>query len=378
MRMKLLVPLAAALAIVLVTSCSSTSDKPAVDVVEDNAGMSDSAGQDTVPADTTTIELKELATEVTPDQAAPDAADVVPGETVETPDVFQTGISALGYAEFCKTDSDCSQWDLTCFRWGAEDVTPVCSTTCESSLDCPVYYPCDYKLGFETPQRICMPPRFCVACQDDQQCQLGGMRCVPDEVGGKFCSYPCAPGVLGCDAGSRCTYNETAEGWFCMPFAGACLTDGSHCAPCYVEEDCQAGHHCIGLNFDGEKFCSKECTTAVDCPDDSSCFDFGIEFGLCLMVADGEGRGTCHQGSQGFCQECRDDFECQDGMICYVSATGGGFYCTPECENDSVCAEGTRCKSSWNSDNGLISGFGCALLDDVTCQDLLEAEFTDE
>ncbi len=342
-----------------------TDAHPVDSVLEDTVSGESTPGTDALPETSQGTDLlPDGAAEIVPDLAQPDES---PGR-----------ISAEGYGTFCRKDGDCAQWGLTCFRWGPEDVMAVCSSPCQGSRDCPEYFPCDYKLGYADPPRICSKPRFCVACSDDRQCQVERMSCIADELGDRFCSYPCAPGTLGCPAGSRCTRHADPEGWFCMPFAGACLREGAHCDPCYVESHCQTGHHCIAVGYEGEKFCSKKCNTGTECPTGHSCFDLGLPTGMCLMVAGGEGQTTCHQGTQGFCQECRSDFECQSGHLCYVAPDQSGYYCTPECTSDQHCPTGSRCKGSWNSGTGLMSGFGCALQGEATCQALLEAELSND
>ena len=350
---------------------------------------SGSDDNDNTPSDTATQKDNAVAKDVADDESTPadvKTEDNTPVETVEetaiedavvVPDGFHTGISAKGYGQFCRLDSECSEFGLTCFNYGPEDVRPICSKECDTNMDCPEYYVCQYKSGFESPVKICMQAPYCSECQDDIQCKLAGMKCVTDETGGNFCSYACDPGVPGCPAGSHCVFSQDRADWYCQPFYGSCLGDGTQCAPCRIEDQRASGHHCINLAFDAEYFCSKECTDYHDCPAGSDCFGLGTPTGLCLMIAGDQGIPGCHTATQEFCHECKAHHECKEGMLCYLGPNNTGYYCAPECKSDSDCLPGTTCAGSLSIDgSGFFDGFVCRLQDGVTCKQLREEEST--
>jgi len=297
----------------------------------------------------------------------------IPEDVPPAPDVFSTGISAKGYGQHCKGHTECVPYGLACYSWGDEDADPFCSKNCEDSFDCPEYFVCDYKYGFETPLKLCKEAKYCSPCEADIQCSLAGMECIADEKGGKFCSYPCKPGTLSCDGGSRCAWIEAEGGFFCLPYWGACVGDGSQCSPCKVEEDCsEKGRHCIETYYTHERFCTAECALTEDCPHDFGCFDVGGPTGLCFMTFNKNYMPTCHKGEQKFCQECRGDYECAEGFVCYIGPANIGHYCSPQCTADDQCPEGARCTSKFDT-GGAANGFACALKPGHECSEFVGA-----
>lgn len=287
------------------------------------------------------------------------------------PDVFKTGVPAKGFGEHCESHTDCAPWGLMCFRWGAEDPDPICSWKCEDPYDCPEYFVCDYKYGFAQPVTICKQAEYCSPCEADIQCSLSGMKCIRDKKGGKFCSYPCKPGILSCNGGSRCIWVEEEQGFYCMPYWGACVGNGSVCAPCKVEEDCsKSGTHCVESYYSHERFCTLECTGSKDCPHGFDCFDVGGNTGLCFMTFNGQYIPTCHKGVQEFCGECRGDYECATGLVCYIGPENTGHYCSMPCTADDQCPLGSRCTTNFDVE-GSAKGFACALKEGYECSSFL-------
>lgn len=313
------------------------------------------------PADTD----KDVAPELPP-------ADLPPADV---PDIFHTNVNGNpGYGKYCKSYDECKEYGLSCFNFGPEDITPICSKECETNKDCPEYLVCDYKLGWTEPVKACMEARYCSPCQVDSQCDFAGMACVKDEAGGRYCSFKCLPGVLSCDAGSRCVLDEDRQDYYCRPFYGQCVGDGSQCSPCRIEDDCPADDKiCFSMFFSLEKFCATKCALPEDCPGGYSCFDLGLETGLCLLVAHGKVVPSCHAATQDFCQECKGDYECKGDLLCYVGPDNIGYYCSPPCKSDTECPVGTQCKSAFAIDTGAPSGnYACAIKPGVLCKNLTD------
>ncbi|GEM_PF-4046083 len=366
----------------LVIGCSGTDDsasdtKQTADNAADTTPLPDVT--DDISADMATPDVapdlprQDLVADSNPEEVAdPDVE--VPEDVPAKPDVFDTGVSPKGFNKPCVSGADCAEFGLSCFRYGTQDVDPICSKLCDDNMDCPVYYVCDYKFGYETPVKICKPARFCSECQDDVQCDYAGMKCISyKKEGERFCSEPCVPGVPSCPGGAVCDYVESSADWRCVPTYGSCKGDGGVCSPCNLEEDCQSpSFHCIESYYTKERFCSKECDGPAECPTGHSCFDVGAAKGLCFLTHKGEYVPTCHAGTQGFCRECRGNYECAEGHICYVGPGGTGFYCTTECKASADCGENTECKGSFSLSTGLLDGFGCAIKEGVTCQQLIE------
>ena len=352
----------AATALLLASACSSNSgdgDEQDAKTSQDQQADRESPGDNRLP---------DAPPDLQPD-AAPDVVEVPP----DVPDVFTSDVSAKGYGEFCLADDDCTQYGLKCFRYGPEDAHPYCSKECATNADCSLYHVCDYKLGFQSPVKICMEAKYCSQCQLDSQCQLSSMKCIPDDLGGHYCSLPCEPGKLGCAAGSHCALNPALNTWFCKPFFGACLGNGGQCSPCRFDADCKTGQYvCVSHYYTKEKFCSLTCTSSLECGDGYECVKLGETLYGCLLAWKGEIIGTCHKETQAFCGECNGEYDCKPGLTCYVGPQSSAHYCTKPCDKDEDCVEGTRCTAIWDESTGGIIGFACALEEGVACLDLLK------
>jgi hypothetical protein len=60
----------------------------------------------------------------------------------------------------------------------------------------------------------------------------------------------------------------------CVPRAGACVGDGSFCAPCRADADCHNGY-CLAADYSTERFCSQNMKPGTTCsstgPPSGSC-----------------------------------------------------------------------------------------------------------
>jgi hypothetical protein len=333
-------------------------------------GGGDDGGKDTVTSvDTAKVDTVSVDTPLdTPLDTPQDTLQVDTG-----PEAFSTGYSAKGYGEFCTTFADCQEFGLSCFITGQSDLYPVCSKKCETNLDCPEYFVCGYKTGWAEPAHICLEARYCDECQDDVQCMLPGMKCIADAAGAQFCSSPCTPGVLGCDAGSECKYFPDREDWFCSPLHGSCLGEGQQCDPCRFEQDCQApDHHCLTMYYSKEKFCAKDCATNNDCPEGSACVDVSQTAKMCITAVGTQAVPSCHLGTQDYCQACTKDYQCAEGLGCFHDATGAGGFCSMTCQEHTDCPPSTQCTGWYDLYDGHLIDFACAPGGEYTCERYLK------
>jgi len=294
------------------------------------------------------------------------------------PESFTTGISAKGYGEYCTSSADCATDGLECFTTGPDDLYAQCSTSCTDNMDCSEYHTCNLKLGGAHPPQICTVSDYCSPCQDDVQCMLPGMRCLEDTAGAGFCSPPCVPGTPSCAAGSRCVYEELLGDFYCRPIWGACLGDGAQCAPCRYDPDCVSGYFCLEMMYSKEKFCSEPCEGDDDCLGDMACVAGGPGgANVCFPTWNGKPVPSCYVETEGFCNACIKDYNCQSG-ICYYSYGGAdGGFCTHECVLAADCPEGMSCVARYDLYDNSLAGYACAPVgeDASTCADhLLAAE----
>ena len=213
---------------------------------------------------------------------------------------------------FCVPDkvtyakSDKGQWGAACPAPGGFDRNPACDSEqnfwcygtspfdgaafctqfdCADDSDCRGGWWCATKntapnvltkdRSTGTTRRVCLPRTYCSTCATDVDCPpLKGIRqaCVPDSLGGMFCSPECTVDS-NCNNEARCAMAGGAR--VCVPLAGACKTDGALCAPCLSDADCPDGT-CATSPYSTEHFCTVKskvaCTsngmklTASDCP----------------------------------------------------------------------------------------------------------------
>lgn len=269
-----------------------------------------------------------------------------------------------GYLDFCLGEGDCAEWGLQCIAESAVDPDAFCSLACETDEVCPEMLLCKQK--GET--KSCRLASFCDLCKNDEQCGPGG-RCIEDEVGTTFCTYPCGKDDLdGCGAGNFCNkVGIGLEDYFCYPMFGTCKGDGSHCTPCQNSDDCLKGHLCHENPMTFERYCAKVCQTKMDCPKGFGCHDLaGEEFDLCTLEINDEPVQTCYQGNKGFCEPCSLDYECQS-ELCYNNDVSGKYLCSFGCDFDEFpttgCPNGLFCVPNHGESGGKScappTAFGC-------------------
>lgn len=220
----------------------------------------------------------------------------------------------------------------------------LCEDPC-TDVVCGGGFVCDPGLGGR-----CVPPQaYCAPCESDavcgegnycltfedrdrpractRSCEAGEPPC-PD---GSFCAtltgpsgtlLQCVPSTLTCV--DRCSRANCGNGSYCEPSTGACLPVQPPCTPCERDEACgDSADRCLALE-------GGACTTSLDCLANESCVD-----GTCLGA-------WCSS-------DCTDDpFACGPDEACFTLG-GGGAACLPilltcvdRCE-DTTCGAGQAC-----------------------------------
>jgi len=127
----------------------------------------------------------------------------------------------------------------------------------------------------------------------------------------------------------------------------------SDCKPCQTGADCDQGYSCMPLA--GGKFCLKDCTGNADCkggficyqvvsPGPKSCIPISYKCQGCASAGCDQGKccdlvsGECKDCKQK-CDLCRYDFECAQGMRCYIKQGGSTGNCVYECGQTQKCDE---------------------------------------
>ena len=155
------------------------------------------------------------------------------------------------------------------------------------------------------------------------------------------------------------------------------MGDGTQCAPCKVEGDCpDSDVYCMeAFAFTKEKFCVAECTPGGDdCTEGTFCFEIEDLGNRCLPVAGESYYPSCFKNTQEFCHECKSDFQCAAGLLCYAGPQNVGYYCSPECDSDAACPPGMECKSQFGTYSVMPTGkYACALKTSTTCASLIKA-----
>ncbi len=279
-----------------------------------------------------------------------------------------------GYMDFCLADGDCAEWGLACFSSGAADQDAFCSKECTANGECPEKMLCKAR----GEKKVCQLAAFCDLCEDDEQCGAEG-RCVEDETGAKFCTYPCAKDdPNACGAGNFCNkVGLGLEDYFCYPMFGAFKGDGSHCTPCQSTDDCLKGHQCHENPYTFERYCAKVCQTKMDCPKGFGCHELvGEEFPLCTLEVDGTPKETCYTGNKDFCEPCMDDYECQSGL-CYNLPVANKYFCSFPCDFDEWPQEGCPIGLFCTPNRGQSGGKACAPGTAFGCQGFLNCVAVD-
>jgi len=123
--------------------------------------------------------------------------------------------------------------------WGSAGVTSVC-------------LPRTYNLK---------PGTYCAPCKSDIDCPKNdnvAQHCVStDGAGGAelACAAECA-NDKNCPLDYQCVDAGVGSN-VCVPRAGTCMGDGSFCAPCHSDKDCESGNgFCITADYATEHFCT--------------------------------------------------------------------------------------------------------------------------
>jgi len=234
------------------------------------------------------------------------------------------------------------------------------TTGCKDSTECAQGFICD--------DGACTM----VECENIQDCTgfSGEPFCAPEGVNAedpdtKYCSPIMCKTDADCDDGYIC--DEFKQ---CVPGGAGggdvVATDGiddggpdpdavepagdGGCTPCGSDADCDAGTHCHPLG--GGTFCFADCENTDECGTGWMCYKLGNEGKQCIPMAfqcepecltggcpDGQvcnqETGVC-QDPAGECLACQQDWDCADGLRCYMN----GHYCAPACPDGACPANG--------------------------------------
>ncbi len=247
--------------------------------------------------------------------------------------------------------SECAEGYI-CVSRGEEDPNAYCTTTCDSDWDCPPDMACreDVLEAGGQPTKYCIKRAFCEPCLDDLQCRYPQEKCVAADpaVGeGAYCSTACAPNMSDtCPTDSTCKqayWCESAHAWVadcawcdsgcdtsqsvyqCFKDYGACVGDGSLCAPCHHAGQCSSEGTCLTFSSNGVRFCSAPCDANGLCPEGYWCVNLEGFGNQCVPR-----RASCTEpsGSGTMCVACQDFRDCVSGT-CY--RFGGSSVCLPSC-----------------------------------------------
>ncbi len=149
----------------------------------------------------------------------------------------------------CKVDTDCGDG----FYCGVENKYPnVASSMLQDG---------------ET-VTLCLPRGYCAPCSSDIDCAPvddAPQHCIAGTDGATFCAHECTANSE-CNLDAECTPQKNYSA--CTPRAGVCKGDGSLCAPCRSDADCDANGFCVAAYNSTEKFCSTK--SGITCSYDSA------------------------------------------------------------------------------------------------------------
>lgn len=235
--------------------------------------------------------------------------------------------------------SECPPDRFRCADLGGDGSGPFqcvprdgCDGWCEDDRAC--------RIGESCNRNVCVPAtdgRACAPCADDDDCSIGGSRCVVGVGGARFCAPDCGPGGT-CSLGFVCA--DVANDRLCVPAAGDCTSGagrlgescgGAGAAGCLSGVCLQAG--AIGL-------CSARCDHSADCGDASyACCAVtraadGTKSWDCAAAPGPEG-GVCAPRGGLFGDACDAGRPpCQDG---HCLDLGASRLCTASCDSDGDC-----------------------------------------
>lgn len=234
----------------------------------------------------------------------------------------------------CATGNKCLAFN------GETKCRKTCSSNSDAATSCPYGYSCRQMDG--------APEPFCV---QDQALNLDGTFVTKKETGQWGAPCNASGGIENPDC-------DTAQGFFCYgtsPSDGAayctrydCETDlncgagfwcgkvnttpnvktskrttvgetqnvclkRTYCSTCKVDLDCVpidgVAHRCVP-DDDGKGFCTPECASSKNCPNESLCGDPGLGVKICYPRA-----GRC-VGDGSLCAPCRSDADCGSDGAC--------------------------------------------------------------
>jgi len=239
---------------------------------------------------------------------------------------------------------DCAD-GYTCVRRTedpGDDPEAFCSRSCLTDIDCPGSMSCrrTHHPGESSTTLRCVERDYCERCAYDSQCPAGDL-CVSNDsarVEGRYCSRVCDPErpvstcptdascheALWCEADrswvsdcSHCSDEESCDNaesprYQCFEDYGACYGNGSdYCSPCFVDDDCPSGGHCMYESYSANFFCTEPCGADSACPYEHQCVNIeGLSEPVCMPRT-----GSCSVPSGGMttCFGCEGNADCVSG-----------------------------------------------------------------
>ena len=254
----------------------------------------------------------------------------------------------------------------TCVSRGDSDPKSYCSGPCTTSLDCPPDMVC--REGVDsggTVGNYCYRRDFCEPCDFDGQCGFASQKCVEDDpnVGtSSYCSTACTPERTDtCPLDSTCleaNWCESTKKWVadcswctgncgpkggtsyqCFKDYGACVGDGSLCAPCHHSGQCSSQGGCLTSASTGVSYCSGPCDSHNRCPAGFFCTDVTGLGSQCVPRL-----GACSKpsGGRAECDTCDTLMDCATGSCFDMSWNVCLDECTP---GQNECPPYTACQS---------------------------------
>ncbi len=220
---------------------------------------------------------------------------------------FDTGPGNTGRdcsVESCADGLECRDF------FSIEGNLQVCSHPCASDRECPPDMGC--RLDF-TGEKWCIPRLYCETCQLDSQCGQPADRCIlTGDLTSRYCSRECDPGMSGtCPLDTECQEVFSCDnppGWV---------------------DDCDA---CPG-----------------DCDPARSSFQCVVAAGSC--VGDGQ-----------VCSGCFTDTDCGQDLHCILGKAAWQYTCSPGCETQEECPDGTICEDTGDSGSFCVPRTGSCLV----------------
>jgi hypothetical protein len=162
---------------------------------------------------------------------------------------------------------------FACYGASPTDANAFCTLyLCQTDDDCGHGYVCATRNKYPnltTAQvtngetwTVCLPRTYCAPCSGDVDCLPGAggapAYCVNGTDGSSYCATSCHSDSQ-CPLDARCLSYDGFSA--CTPRAGTCKGDGSMCAPCGSDADCDGGS-CVGAYQSSERFCATKSSIA--------------------------------------------------------------------------------------------------------------------